>query len=294
MLNFPLALAALAALGTALPVEKKEVSIPDYIKEFKGFSYTPFDQNKDCRTEDEIKTDLDVIKDFDLLHLYSSDCNVVQYAAETISGKLIVTVNDVSSSDEIASDITTIQDQVIAGGSTLNDKVDTIIIGNELIYNGWYTADEVTNFITEAKAAFPNFNGSWITSETVSSFYGNPDLCGAVDYVGINNHPYFDGQTPETAGSYVLGHIQALAEFCEENGHSKEVKVLETGWPWAGNADGVAVPSSENQVTALKNIASAAGSDCIVFSAYNELWKTTSDWDVERSWGVLGNAPSVW
>ncbi|GMM38007.1 hypothetical protein DASC09_053320 [Saccharomycopsis crataegensis] len=289
----------LAGLTLAREVEvlepsKRDVSVPDWATGFLGTTYTPFDQYKNCRSADQIKEDVGYLSSFEILRLYSNDCNVVQYAAEVFPGKLMVAVNDISSTDAIRADLNSIATSIGYAGKQFNDAVHSVIVGNELIYNGWYTAAEVANFINEARSIYPDFPGMWTTAETASSFYGNPDLCGAVDYVGINNHPYFDGQTPETAGSYVLGHIEAVAEFCEEHGHNKQTVTLETGWPWAGNADGVAVPSSENQVTAIKNIQSAAANDCILFSAYNELWKTSSVWDVEKNWGFMGNAPSAW
>ncbi|GME97001.1 unnamed protein product [Ambrosiozyma monospora] len=144
-----------------------------------------------------------------------------------------------------------------------------------------------------SSSVFPDFPGEWTTGETASSYYGNPDLCGAVDAVYINNHPWFDNQSVDTAGEYVLGHIEAVAAFCSEHGHNKSVKTSETGWPWKGDDNGPAVASPQNQASAVGKIRDAAGDASIIFSAYNELWKDGSlNGGVEQNWGVLGNAPS--
>ncbi|GMF01084.1 unnamed protein product [Ambrosiozyma monospora] len=196
-------------------------------------------------------------------------------------------------SDAIKSDLDSIDSSITAAGKSFNDVVHTVFVGNELVYNSWYTASQVADFITEAKNAKSDFTGEWTTGETASSYYGNPDLCGAVDAVYLNNHPWFDDQTADTAGSYVLGHVEAVAAFCEENGHKVSVKTSETGWPSAGDANGPAVASSANQETAVGNILKSAGDSSILFSAYNELWKSsTENGGVEQHWGVLGDAPS--
>lgn len=292
---FTLALLLLTVVKATEVLEPRDVTIPDYIKKFKGTTYTPFDQNHQCRTPDQIKTDISNLASFELLRLYLNDCSVVQYAAEVFPGKLLVAVNDISSPRAILDELFSIAASIGFAGKTFDDTVHLVIVGNELVYNNWHTAEDVINYINQARAVFPNFSGKWTTGETVSSFYGHPELCSAVDYIAVNNHPFFDGQTQDTAGEYVLGHIQAVAAFCQEHGSNKEVLTIETGWPWKGNANGVSVPSSENQVTALKKISEAAGDACIAFSAYNELWKDGSvNGGVEQSWGFLGNAPSAW
>lgn len=290
---------AFLPLALAQPVElapvKRDVNIPDYVAKFKGTTYTPFDENNKCRTEDQIKTDLGVLKDFNVVRLYSADCNVIQYAAETINGKLYLTINNVGTPEGINGDISAMKSQVAAAGKQFNDKVEAVIVGNELLYNKWYNLDQVKGFISQAKNALSGFNGKVFTADVVATVYEYPEMCEFNDVIGINNHPFFDHQTHETAGEYVLGHIQAVAAFCLEHGHDVSVITTETGWPWKGDKNDKAVPSSENQVTALKKISDAAGDDCILYSAYNELWKDGSiNGGVEQSWGILGNAPSVW
>ncbi|GMG28071.1 unnamed protein product [Ambrosiozyma monospora] len=288
-------LASLAAsIVSAAPVQKRDVNIPDWVKGFWGTTYTPFDASHNCRTPDQIKEDISALSGhFKVLRLYSDDCGVIQYAAENFDGQLMLAVNDISSAETISNDLGAITYSIEAAGKKVNDVVHTVFVGNELIYNNWYSASDVANFISQAKQAWPDYTGEWSTGETASSYYGNPDLCAAVDTVYLNNHPWFDNQNIDTAGEYVLGHIQAVAAFCSEHGHNVSVKTSETGWPWKGDSNGPAVASPQNQETAVRNIVNAAGDACIVFSAYNELWKDgTLNGGVEQNWGVLGNAPS--
>lgn len=287
-----LLVAAVAVDAASLNVKRSPAS--EYSGRFLGTTYTPFKADGSCRTVDQIKEDISNLAGFELLRLYSNDCSVVQYAAEVFPGKLIVAVNDISSKDGISNDLYSIAASLGFAGTTFNEKVHSVVVGNELVYNKWYTADDVVNFISEARSIFPYFPGQWTTGETVSSFYGNPQLCSAVDYVGINNHPFFDHQTSATAGDYVLSHIEAVAQFCKEHGADKKVVTLETGWPWKGDTwEGTAVASSQDQTIAINNIANSAGNDCIAYSAYNELWRlATENGGIAQAWGFLGNAPS--
>ncbi len=291
-------LLALAVSIQASPIRViRDVDIPDYAKGFLGTVYTPFDQNKNCRTGDQIKEDISALKDFSLIRLYSNDCAVVQYALEAMDvskQKLIVALNDISSKDALQTDINSIATSCGLSGHEFNDVVDTVVVGNELVYNGWATATEVGTYIQQVREILSAFPGKIITVDTVSAFYGNPELCEYVDYIGTNSHPYYDSSTAEDAGDYVLSHIQAVWAFCNEHGYAKDVRVMETGWPWSGDVfNQKGVPGVAEQVTALKSINEKAGSASIVFSAYNELWKDEGVYKVERSFGILGNAPSL-
>ncbi len=287
---------AVSIQASPIPHEKRDVTIPDYAKGFLGTTYTPFDQNKNCRTGDQIKEDISALKDFSLIRLYSNDCAVVQYALEAMDvskQKLIVALNDISSKDALQTDIYSIAASCGLAGHEFNDVIDTVVVGNELVYNGWATAAEVGTYIQQVRDLLSTFPGKIITVDTVSSFYGNPELCEYVDYIGTNSHPYFDDSTAANAGDYVLSHIQAVWAFCNEHGHPKDVRVMETGWPWSGDVYRSAVPGVDEQKTALKAINEKASSASIVFSAYNELWKDEGNWKVERHFGILGNAPSL-
>ncbi len=60
--------------------------------------------------------------------------------------KLIVALNDISSKDALQTDIYSIAASCGLAGHEFNDVVDTIVVGNELVYNG-ATAAEVEDFM---------------------------------------------------------------------------------------------------------------------------------------------------
>jgi exo-beta-1,3-glucanase (GH17 family) len=60
--------------------------------------------------------------------------------------------------------------------------------------------------------------------------------------------------------------------------------IPETGWPSAGDPNGQAVASTENQEIAKSGILSAMGNKCVMFSAFNDAWKDPGQYDVEQYW----------
>jgi len=63
--------------------------------------------------------------------------------------------------------------------------------------------------------------------------------------------------------------------------------MAESGWPSRGSSNGAAVPSAANQATAKSSILSRMGNKCIMFSAFNDHWKSPGQYGVEQYWGLL-------
>jgi len=75
--------------------------------------------------------------------------------------------------------------------------------------------------------------------------------------------------------------MQLAGECCP----GLDVYNLETGWPHAGDANGVAVPGSAAQKTAIAGITAAAGGKSVLLSYADDLWKAPGDLDIEQFWG---------
>jgi len=78
---------------------------------------------------------------------------------------------------------------------------------------------------------------------------------------------------------------------------NQKIVITETGWPSRGTANGAAVPSPENQATAVGSLKSAfAGNpeNVILFTAFNDMWKTAAaaTFNAEQFWGIMGPNPS--
>lgn len=65
----------------------------------------------------------------------------------------------------------------------------------------------------------------------------------------------------------------------------KEGRVLEAGWPSAGNPNGVAIPGKAEQATAIASIVKAVPDRITMFTYTNDLWKANGVFNVEQSFG---------
>lgn len=166
------------------------------------------------------------------------------------------------------------------------EVVILVVIGNECIFNNYASAGGLATFIQECRSTFASvgYTGPITTTEPLSTLQANSGvLCGAVDVVGCNIHPFFNSDTSASgAGAFVAGQLAIVNGLCL----GKQGINLETGWPSAGTCNGKACPSPENQRIAVESIASACGGQSIMFSYIDDKWKNAGDFGCEQSWGL--------
>jgi len=176
---------------------------------------------------------------------------------------------------------------------------DTISIGNELVNSGTASASAVVAAIGTARGLLTTagYTGKIVTVDTLVAARANPSLCDASDYCAVNCHPFFDGTyTASESGKFLTDMIPTLSAVLSNK--NQEIVITETGWPWQGDANGVAVPSLANQAAAISSITSAFSSSpnaIILFTAFNDMWKknSASQFNAEQYWGLGGaNCPS--
>ena len=162
-----------------------------------------------------------------------------------------------------------------------------IVIGNEAVFNGYCSAEELAAFIVDAKATLlaAGYTGPVTTTEPMNILQLHAStLCPVLDILAANIHPFFNSQTSaHAAGAFVATTLDDLASLCP--GERKEAYNLETGWPHAGEANGEAVPGWEEQRIAVRGIGESAGGRSAFFSFEDDLWKEEGVGGVERSWG---------
>jgi len=198
-------------------------------------------------------------------------------------------------------DLSTLSDEIstiVSAASGDWSSFDTISIGNELVNSGSASASTVVAAIGTARTLLKTagYTGKVVTVDTLVAARANPSLCDASDYCAVNSHPFFDGNTVAAdSGSFLTTQIPTLRAVLSNQ--SQEIVITETGWPTQGETNGVAVPSSANQAAALSSIKSAFSSNpeaVILFTTFNDLWKTNTaaQFEAEQYWGFLGNSPS--
>ena len=257
-------------------------------------TYTPYNPDTGaCLSAGQVLIDIALIKlkGFSTVRVYSTDCSTLENvgAACEISGlKLIlgVFISDTG--------IQGAQEQVSAITSWGKwDLVELIVVGNEAVFNGYCSASALASFISSCKSAFSaaGYSGPCTTTEPLNVWQGSTaELCGAVDVVGCNIHPFFNADVScDDAGSFVSSQLQIVDGLCS----GKTGLNLETGWPSAGTANGKAVPGKSEQDTAIAGIKAAVGSKSVMFSFANDLWKPLGSFDCEQSWGMIDLFPSL-
>ncbi|KAF2862241.1 glycoside hydrolase family 17 protein [Piedraia hortae CBS 480.64] len=266
-------------------------SLSGYASGFKGYSisYSPFHSTRACKDQDAVNKDMEALSGYGMVRIYGTDCNqtaTVVHAAKAKGMKVFAGVYDINS---LAQELHTLIDSVNGDW----DPIEIISIGNEGVNDGRYSVAQVVSAIEDARLTLKSagYQGKVVTVDTFVATIAHPELCKASDFAAVNCHPFFDGHVAaDDAGKWVLQQTERVSQACG----GKSVMVTETGWPWKGNPNGVAVPSVENQAAALKSLRSSFTDMIVFFSAYNDLWKQNNagTYGAENYWGIYGNAPS--
>jgi exo-beta-1,3-glucanase (GH17 family) len=257
-----------------------------------GITYDPFIQGG-CRSADDIASEFSKMKDYKAVRIYANDCNLYAIAIQNAlknNQKLMagVYLTNEASSDSLGDTLNALKMAIdtYAGGKW--DVVQLFSVENEQVNDKQMSVSDVVNYINQAREQLRSlgFNGPVGAVETVPATLDNPALCQAADVVMVNCHPFFDTNTAaKDAGSFVKTQIDRVKSAC----NNKRVVITETGWPHQGNANGKAVPSPDNQRTAIDSIRSIFSTDVFFHNAFDSNWKTdsASTFNAEQYWGIL-------
>lgn len=255
-----------------------------------GVSYAPYRSNHQCKSEDDIKDDFSrFIQHYSVVRIYGTDCdqvNLVYRAAKAAGTKMFLGIWDL---DQVENEAR----MIIDGVNSDWDMVHTVSVGNELVNSGQATPDQVVQAVNQARHVLrgAGYKGPVVAVDTFIATENNPQLCHASDYCAMNAHPFFDSTvSADGAGRWLANTVQRVKGSLAG---SKNVVVTETGWPTAGEANGMAVPSLANQKKALASISEAFSDhpgDVILFSAFNDLWKVKdmATFNADQFWGIDG------
>lgn len=256
-----------------------------------ALTYTPYNADSgECQTADAVDTDLAAIAaaGFTTIRVYSTDCDTlpnVGAACEKYGLKMIVGIYiGEAGCDNSSPDV---EEQIAAYKAWAQwDLVSLFAVANEAINNGYCTATELKTLINHVKSELPDYTGLYTTTDVVASWQETDvqsEVCDVVDVVSANIHAYFDANTaPEDAGSFVQSQLAIVENACG----GKEGFVLESGYPTAGNVNGLSVPSVANQKIAIESIISTIGEKVVFFSMFDDQWKADGSCLCEKHWGM--------
>lgn len=162
--------------------------------------------------------------------------------------------------------------------------VDIAAVGNEVMYRGDLTEEELLDFIYHVKKEI----NTEIPVGYVDAYYEfteRPAITEACDVILANCYPFWEGCDQD----YSLLYMKDMYNRALRAGNGKKVIITETGWPSEGtNLEG-AFPSEENAIKYFINTQKWSQEDDIdifYFSSFDESWKVGGEGDVGAYWGI--------
>ncbi|MEQ8548828.1 MAG: glycosyl hydrolase family 17 protein [Cyclobacteriaceae bacterium] len=162
--------------------------------------------------------------------------------------------------------------------------VDIAAVGNEVMYRGDLTEEELLKFLYEVKEKVKTD----VPIGYVDAYYEfakRPAITDACDIILANCYPYWEGCPQE----HSLLYMKEMFRKAEQAGNGKRVIITETGWPSQGTSLGGSVPSIENAIKYFINAqhwSKEDGIEMFYFSSFDESWKVGDEGDVGAYWGI--------
>ncbi|KAI0383882.1 glycoside hydrolase family 17 protein [Hypomontagnella monticulosa] len=244
-----------------------------------GISYTPYEtsQQGGCKTASQVDQDIAAIAAAGIktIRVYSTDCDTLvnvggacsKHGVRMILGIFIDAPGCDAHNPSVAEQISAIKSWAKW------DMVDLISVGNEAVFHGYCQPSELAALITKCKGEFSGYTGKYTTAETVNIWQQSDfssAICGVVDVAGANAHAFFNTETDASqAGQFVKGQLDIVDRICQ----NAPGIILETGWPSAGQAMGLAIPGVSQQAEAIKSIVKECGDKAVMFSLTSDQWK---------------------
>jgi len=161
--------------------------------------------------------------------------------------------------------------------------VDIAAVGNEVMYRGDLTEEELLEHIYNFKNSVKNVPVGYV--DAYYEFTERPNITEACDVILANCYPFWEGCDLD----YSLLYMKDMYQRALRAGNGKKVIISETGWPNQGtNLEG-AFPSEENAIKYFINTQKWSKEDDIdifFFSSFDESWKVGGEGDVGAYWGI--------
>ncbi len=161
--------------------------------------------------------------------------------------------------------------------------VDIAAVGNEVMYRGDLTEQQLLDYIKRVKEAIPNVPVGYV--DAYYEFENRPKITEACDVILANCYPFWEGCHLD----YSLLYMKDMYKRTQAAAMGKKVIITETGWPNIGEAFHGAEPSQEGAVQYFLNTQGWSRDediDIFYFSSFDESWKTKDEGDVGAYWGL--------
>ena len=248
-----------------------------------GLCFSPYEEGQqpgDIISEEQIRRRMEIIQPYTkwIRSFSCTDGNELipkiahEYGIKTMVGAWLGD-NDEINKKEIANLITVAKE----------GYVDIAAVGNEVMYRGDLTEEELLAFMYEVKEALPEIPVGYV--DAYYEFEDHPKITEACDIVLANCYPYWEGCSLE----YSLLYMKEMYRRAVQAANGKKVIISETGWTNKGEVFHGAIPSYENAMKYFLNAQKWSAEDDIeifYFSSFDESWKTGAEGDVGAYWGL--------
>jgi exo-beta-1,3-glucanase (GH17 family)/glycosyltransferase involved in cell wall biosynthesis len=264
---------------------RTEQTAPDFRGQLASISYAPFSgsqhpDNGSRPTAAQIRADLKAIAPYTrAIRLYSSTDGTELVPPIAAEFGLRVTLGIWLSKDKERNE------REIRAALDLarhNPNVDAIVVGNETIFRGELTVDELIALIQQVKQSSPV---PVTTGEIWTAWIDHPELASAVDFVAAHILPYWEGFDSSRAVDHTIEFYDKLRRALP----GKRIVIAEFGWPSAGYNFRNATPGRLEQAMVLRDFVSRAeayGIDYNIVEAIDQPWKTFEG-GVGPYWGLF-------
>lgn len=161
--------------------------------------------------------------------------------------------------------------------------VDVAAVGNEVMYRGDLTEEELIHFIQRAKSSISNIPVGYV--DAYYEFDERPAITEVCDIILANCYPFWEGCDQD----YSLIYMKDMYYRAIKAANGKKVLITETGWPNKGSNLEGAFPSENNAIKYFINAQRWSKDENIemfYFSSFDESWKIGTEGDVGAYWGL--------
>ncbi len=164
-----------------------------------------------------------------------------------------------------------------------NGYVDIAAVGNEVLYRGDLSEDELLGYIKQVKSEIKDIEVGYV--DAYYEFENHRKITEACDIILANCYPFWEGCSIE----YSLLYMKDMYARATKAAAGKKVIITETGWPNYGEKFLGSEPSVKNALVYFLNAQQWSVEDEIdifYFSSFDESWKIDSEGDVGPFWGL--------
>src|SRR6187401_753603 len=266
-------------------VSRDIISAPAFNGQLASVSYTPFDGSAHPdsgrrSSAEQIRADLKAITPYTrMIRTYSSTggAELIPEVAREFGLRVSIGAWIVKNTDRNEREMRAVIDL-----AKRHRNVDSVVVGNETIFRGEQTTDELIRKIQRVKR---ETSVPVTTGEIWNAWIEHPELVSAVDFIAAHVLPYWEGISETAAVDQAIRIYDQLRQAYP----GKRIVIAEFGWPSAGYNRRAANPDPLIQARVLRNFVSRAealGIDYNIIEAYDQPWKTFEG-GVGPYWGMF-------